>query len=116
MRDYTYYQGARFTVNNIYRSERFDVDRLDMSWVDDEKPLFSRGLRIVDHQEGNTEIVDGECADNLIFSMANIASKDSTKGISSFDQFLEFALKNKNFLITSHSGFRDSKPKDEAIH
>ena len=44
MRDYTYLGGARFTINNIFRSLRFDVDRLDLSWVEGEKPEFTRGL------------------------------------------------------------------------
>lgn len=59
MRDYTYLGGARFSINNLFRSLRFDIDRLDMSWVDGEKPEFSRGLRIVDHDAGNTTTVDG---------------------------------------------------------
>ena len=42
MRDYTYLNGARFTVCNLFRSLRFDIDRLDMSWVDAEKPEFTR--------------------------------------------------------------------------
>ena len=62
MRDYTYVDGARFSINNLYRSLRFDVDRLDMSWVDGEKPAFTRGLRIVDNDEMNTVRLDGEDA------------------------------------------------------
>ena len=54
MRDYTYLGGARFTINNIFRSLRFDVDRLDLSWVEGEKPEFTRGLRVVDNDESNT--------------------------------------------------------------
>jgi hypothetical protein len=54
MRDYTYLGGARFTINNIFRSLRFDVDRLDLSWSEDQKPEFTRGLRIVDNDESNT--------------------------------------------------------------
>ena len=69
MRDYTYLDGARFSINNLFRSLRFDVDRLDMSWVDAEKPEFTRGLRIVDNDAINTITVDGEDADNLIFSL-----------------------------------------------
>ena len=38
MRDYTYLGGARFTINNLFRSLRFDIDRLDMSWVDEPNP------------------------------------------------------------------------------
>lgn len=71
MRDYTYLNGARFSINNLFRSLRFDIDRLDMSWVDSEKPAFSRGLRIVDNDESNTVTVDGEDADNLIYSLYN---------------------------------------------
>ena len=64
MRDYTYLNGARFTVANLFRSLRFDIDRLDMSWVDGEKPEFTRGLRVVDNDEVNTVTVDGEDGDN----------------------------------------------------
>ena len=50
-----------------------------MNWVDVEKPTFSRGLRIVDNEEGNTVTVDGEEADNLIFSLAYIFNKEENK-------------------------------------
>jgi hypothetical protein len=30
MRDYTYYDGARFGVANIFRSQRFNIDRLEL--------------------------------------------------------------------------------------
>ena len=116
MRDYTYYQGARFTINNIFRSERFDVDRLDMSWVDDEKPIFSRGLRIVDHQEGNTEMVDGDDADSLLFSMANISSKETTKSTAPFDQYLGLALKEKEFLVTRQMVTAEKKSEETLLH
>jgi hypothetical protein len=76
MRNYTYLGGARFTVNNLFRSLRFDIDRLDMSWVDGEKPEFTRGLRIVDNDESNTLTVDGEDGDNLIYSLTYIFSKE----------------------------------------
>lgn len=41
MRNYTYIEGTRFSVANLFRSLRFDIDRLDMSWVGDQKPVFS---------------------------------------------------------------------------
>ena len=69
MRDYTFLGGARFTINNIFRSLRFDIDRLDMSWVEGEKPKFTRGLRVVDDDNSNTVTVDGEDADNLMYSL-----------------------------------------------
>jgi len=47
MRDYTYINGARFIINNLYRSQRFDIDRLDLNWVGDEKPEFTRGAIVM---------------------------------------------------------------------
>jgi len=82
MRDYTYLGGARFTINNLFRSLRFDIDRLDMSWVEGEKPAFSRGLRVVDNEGSNTVTVDGEDGDNLIYSLTYIFSKE--EGLDAF--------------------------------
>lgn len=100
MRDYTYFTGTRFTVNNIFRSQRFDVDRLDANWVDEEKPEFVRGLRIIDHQEGETYTVHSEDADNLIYSLAYISNKSSPEdGFKRFDQYLSAATSQKQYLI-----------------
>lgn len=103
MRDYTYLNGARFTVANLFRSLRFDIDRLDMSWVDGEKPEFTRGLRIVDNDEVNTVTVDGEDGDNLIYSLTYIFSKED--GADNFraatDEYLKVALETKEFLISN---------------
>lgn len=113
MRDYTYINGARFTVNNLFRSLRFDIDRLDMSWVDSEKPEFSRGLRVVDSDEGNTITVDSIDADNLIYSLTYIFSKE--EGHEAFrvaiDQYLIVALETKEFLVTSQKKDPEGKPK-----
>ena len=57
MRDYTYIEGYRFTIWNIYRSKRFDVDRLDINFADKDMPEFVRGLRIVDHLENESYTV-----------------------------------------------------------
>jgi hypothetical protein len=57
MRNYTYIDGTRFSVANLFRSLRFDIDRLDMSWVADQKPVFSRGFRIVDNRGGNRDFI-----------------------------------------------------------
>jgi len=51
MRDYTYIEGYRFSIWNIYRSKRFDVDRLDINFADKDKPSFVRGLSVGDHTE-----------------------------------------------------------------
>ncbi len=101
MRDYTYVNGARFIVSNLYRSLRFDIDRLDMNWVDAERPKFIRGFRIVDNEEGNTVTVDGQDGDSLIYSLTYIFSTED--GIEAFrvavDQYLIAALAKSDFAI-----------------
>ena len=113
MRDYTYLNGARFTISNLFRSQRFDIDRLDMSWVDGEKPAFTRGLRIVDQEEVNTITVDGEDGDNLIYSLTLIFSKED--GLEAFraatDTYLKVALETKEFLVTSQKKDPQGKPE-----
>ncbi len=113
MRDYTYLNGARFTVCNLFRSLQFDIDRLDMSWVDGEKPEFTRGLRVVDNYEANTITVDGEDGDNLIYSLTYIFSKED--GADAFraaiDEYLKVALATKEFLVTSQK--KDPQGKSE---
>ena len=94
--------GGRFAICNIFRSLQFDVDRLGMNWVDVEKPTFSRGLRIVDNEEGNTVTVDGEEADNLIFSLAYIFNKEENNEAFrlAVDAYLKLAIANGNYLVT----------------
>ena len=41
MRNYSFINGTRFAVVNLFRSLRFDIDRLDPSWVEDKKPDLS---------------------------------------------------------------------------
>ena len=115
MRDYTYLGGARFTINNLFRSLRFDIDRLDMSWVDGEKPEFSRGLRIVDNDQGNTVTVDGEDADNLIYSLTYIFSKEDGQDAfrAATDAYLGVALETKEFLVTGQK--KDPQGKSELV-
>ncbi len=102
MRDYTYLGGTRFTINNTFRSLRFDVDRLDLSWSGDEKPESIRGLRIVDNEEATAITVDGEDADNLVFSLAYAFNHQD--GFEAFraavDEYLKVALTTKQYLIT----------------
>ena len=118
MRDYTYLGGARFTINNIFRSLRFDVDRLDLSWSEDQKPEFIRGLRIVDNDESTTVTLDGEDADNLVFSLAYVFNKED--GFEAFraavDTYLKVALATKQYLITSQKKDPEGKPESsEAV-
>jgi hypothetical protein len=115
MRDYTYLNGARFSINNLFRSLRFDIDRLDMSWVDGEKPEFSRGLRVVDNEESNTVTVDGEDGDKLIYSLTYIFSKEDGQDAfrAATDEYLKVALATKEFLVTSQKKDPEGKPKIE---
>jgi hypothetical protein len=114
MRDYTYLGGARFTINNIFRSLRFDVDRLDLSWSEDQKPDFIRGFRIVDNEESNTVTLEGEDADNLVFSLAYAFNKQD--GFEAFraavDDYLQAVLTTKQCLITAQK--KDPEGKAEA--
>ncbi|QWD30853.1 hypothetical protein G6681_03495 [Polynucleobacter paneuropaeus] len=113
MRDYTYINRARFIINNLYRSLRFDIDRLDLNWVGDEKPQFTRGLRIVDHDNSNTVTVDGEEGDNLIYSLSYAYTKED--GYEAFkvavEEYLKVALETKEYLITAQK--KDSEGKSE---
>jgi hypothetical protein len=113
MRDYTYLGGARFTINNIFRSLRFDVDRLDLSWSEEQKPDFIRGYRIVDNEESNTVALEGEDADNLVFSLAYVFNKQD--GFEAFraaiDDYLKAALASKQYLITAQK--KDPEGKAE---
>ena len=115
MRDYTYINGARFNICNLFRSLRFDIDRLDMGWVDGEKPEFTRGLRIKDNDEVNTVTVDGEDADNLIYSLTYTFSKEDGPEAfrAAIDQYLIVALATKEFLVTNQK--RDPEGKPEVV-
>jgi len=113
MRDYTFLNGARFSINNLFRSLRFDIDRLDLSWVDSEKPEFTRGLRIVDHVEVNTVTVDGEDADNLIYSLTYLYGKEDPYEAfrAAMDAYLIVAIETKEFLVTQQK--RNPEGKSE---
>lgn len=120
MRDYTYLGGARFTINNIFRSLRFDVDRLDLSWSEDQKPDFIRGFRIVDSEESNTVTLEGEDADNLVFSLSYVFNKQD--GFDTFraavDDYLKVALTTKQYLITAQKKDPEGKAEttESVIH
>lgn len=120
MRDYTYLNGARFTVNNLFRSLRFDVDRLDMSWVAGEKPELTRGLRVVDNDLGNTVTVDGEDADNLIYSLTYLFSKvDGQEAFrDAIDAYLTVAIETNKFLVSNQKKSPEGKPEvvEAVIH
>jgi len=114
MRDYTFIDGARFSINNLYRSLRFDVDRLDMSYVEGEKPAFTRGLRIVDNDEMNTVRLDGEEADNLIYSLTLIYSKEDGETFrGAVDAYLLAAVSSREYLVTAQKKEVEGEAKVE---
>ena len=117
MRDYTFINGARFSISNIFRSIRFDIDRLDMNWIDGEKPDFVRGLRIVDHDEGNFIKVDGEDADNLVYSLTYIFKKeDNTDAFrNAVNTYLEKIFDTKEYLVTKQLNKSEEVP-EAVIH
>ena len=84
-----------------------------MSWVDGDKPEFTRGLRVVDNDEINTVTVDAEDGDNLIFSLTLIFSKED--GADAFraatDQYLKVALETKEYLVTRQKKDPQGKPE-----
>jgi hypothetical protein len=84
-----------------------------MSWVDGDKPEFTRGLRVVDNDEVNTVTVDGEDGDNLIYSLTFIFSKED--GADAFraaiDQYLKVALETKEYLVTRQKKDPQGKPE-----
>jgi hypothetical protein len=115
MSDYTFFEGARFYIFNMFRSERFDVDRLDISWIDHAKPDFVRGLRIIDHLTAETEMVHGVAADDLIYSLCFVRSEDMPGDESILDRYLETAIRTKKFLITEQKNMCIEK-KERLIH
>ena len=111
MRDYTYFAGARFGIANIFRSQRFNIDRLDINWVDDEMPEFVRGMRIVDFTENETYTLQDKDADNLMYSFAYIYSNSTNeKFLEMVDEYLKIAIESKEYLITE-----DKKKPKEAL-
>jgi hypothetical protein len=113
MRNYSFINGTRFSVVNLFRSLRFDIDRLDASWVDDTKPDFIRGLRIVDSEESNTITVHGEDADNLMYSLSYIYCKEDKADDfrAAIDAYLIVALETKNYLASTQKKDPEGKPE-----
>jgi hypothetical protein len=114
MRDYTYIEGYRFSIFNLYRSKRFDVDRLDINYADKDKPEFVRGFRIRDHFTDASCTVDGEDADNLAYSMCFIHSSNKEDRPDQFDEYLAQAILKSEFLV--HKLFEEERPTEAAVH
>jgi hypothetical protein len=120
MRNYSFINGTRFAVVNLFRSLRFDIDRLDLSWVDDAKPEFVRGLRIFDSDESNTVTVHGEDADNLMYSLSYIYCREETADAfrAAIDAFLIVALETKDYLVSTQKKDSEGNPElaEAVIH
>ena len=113
VRNYSYINGTRFAIVNLFRSLRFDIDRLDLSWVDETKPDFVRGLRIVDADESNAVTVHGEDADNLMYSLSFIYSREETADAfrAAIDAYLTTALETKDYLVLNQKKDPEGKPE-----
>lgn len=114
MRDFTYIEGYRFNIWNIYRSKRFDVDKLDINFADREKPEFVRGMRIVDHFESETYLIHGEDADNLSYSMCCLHNENKENRPDVFDEYLIQATNKKEYLLQRL--FDADKTVETAVH
>jgi len=114
VRDFTYIEGYRFAIMNIYRSKRFDVDRLDINYADKEKPKFVRGFRIRDHSTDTSCTVDGEEGDNLAYSLCYIHNSNQEDRPDQFDEYLIQAMLHSEFLV--HKLFTEERPKETAVH
>ena len=114
MRDYTYIEGYRFSIWNVYRSKRFDVDRLDINYADKDRPEFIRGLRVVDHYESETYLVHDVDADNLAYSMCFLNGENKDNKPDFFDDYLKIATSKKEYLV--HKLYEEEKPAEEAVH
>ena len=114
MRDYTYIEGYRFIILNIYRSKRFDVDRLDINFADKDKPEFVRGLRIIDHNASETFLVHGDDADNLSYSLCFLHHENTDNNPDYFDEYLIQAIAKKEYLV--HNLFKDTKSIEDSVH
>jgi hypothetical protein len=114
MRDFTYIEGYRFLISNIYRSKRFDVDRLDINFADKDKPKFVRGFRVVDHQADTSCTIDGDDADNLAYSLCYLYNNCQGEHADQFDNYLNKAMVECEFLV--HKLLEEEKPLDAAVH
>ncbi len=114
MRDFTYIEGYRFSIFNIYRSKRFDVDRLDINYADKDKPKFVRGFRIKDHLTDVSCTVDGEDGDNLAYSLCYIHNSNKEDRPDQFDEYLIQAMLKSEFLV--HKLFEEERPTEAAVH
>ena len=113
MRNYTSIDRNRFQVFNIFRSLRFDIDRLDLDVIRvKEVPDMARGFRVTDHDSDEFYLVSGQSADDLIFSLAYIHSNNTGDYMYKFDEYLSQAIQTDVYLITN----QESKDLKKTSH
>ena len=115
MRDYTYLDNGRFWITNIYRTKRFDIDRLDINWITNQDNRdFVRGFRMIDHDENKKVLVHGTDADHLIFSMAYINNQEDSSE-KDFEAYILKCLETKKYLVLDHQQ-PEEVIKEEVFH
>lgn len=115
MRNYTAIDRNRYEIFNIFRSQRFDIDRLDLNLIkDDECPDMARGFRIVDHEIDEVYLISGLEADHLIFSLAYLHSVNEGEYMHQFDEYLLEAIETDIYLVTQQE--TQNKQKITCLH
>ena len=94
-------QDCAYSVSNIYKSELYSVDRLDITRPGLKNPPFIRGMRIVDLGGDVMMVIDGVEADRLVYSFAIIRSEISPASSQQrLDDYLLAAFLTEEFLVT----------------
>jgi hypothetical protein len=93
--------GHIYTSSEIFNSGLFLVERLELYrfTVNPDGPVFSRGYRVTNLYAGDIKIISAENADQLIFSLSYISSRDFPS--DSADKFLGEALKTGDFSLVA---------------
>lgn len=91
--------GHIYTSSEIFNSGVFLVERLELYrfTINPDGPVFSRGYRIANLYSGDIKIISAENADQLIFSLSYISSRDFPP--DSADKFLGEAIKTGDFSL-----------------
>ena len=93
--------GHIYTSSEIFNSGLYLVERLELYrfTINPDGPIFSRGYRITYLYSGDIKIISAESADQLIYSLSYISSRDFPS--DSADKFLEAAIKTGDFSLVA---------------
>lgn len=105
--------GHIYTSSEIFNSGVYLVERLELYrfTLNPDGPVFSRGYRITNLYSGDIKIISAENADQLIFSLSYISSRDFPSG--SADKFLDGAIKTGDFSLVA---VKDALFSEESIN